>query len=172
MIPFVTPSASKNNQIISATVTLVFTQMKSVPMSISLVNTNIVTHTYIMGSYDETNVQSFVARYFPYVIAYLSPSYLPLMLPIDKEIVKKHLSQGQLIGLVFGSTAVFFLILAIIILAIQKRSQHYSADLSDIYYFSDDEDEEIMKRKNEETNADYEASTIDFIEDDISHIFV
>lgn len=172
MIPFVTPSASKNNQIISATVTLVFTQMKSVPMSISLVNTNIVTHTYIMGSYAETNVQPFVARYFPYVIANLSPSYLPLMLPIDKEIVKKHLSQEQLIGLVCGSTAVFFLILAIIILSIQKRSQQYSADLSDIYYFSDDEDEEIMKRKNEETNADYEASTIDFIEDDISHIFV
>ena len=60
--------------------------------------------------------------YFPYIIYYMSPSYIQTMISL-KVAKKRGLTQEQLIGVTCGTASVFFLILGIIILVIQKRNQ-------------------------------------------------
>lgn len=92
-----------------------------------------------MNSYIETNVETGLYEYFPYVIHFLSPSYVPIQIQIELREPKKKITQEQLIGFICGGTAVFFLILGIIIMIVRKAQMkgiEYGSDylLSDSSY--------------------------------------
>lgn len=46
-------------------------------------------------------------KYFPYIIHYLSPSYIPMYLSF-KVPPKKKITHEMLIGISFGSASIFF----------------------------------------------------------------
>lgn len=98
----------------------------------------------------ETNYETKLFEYIPYIIAYLSPSYVEIKINIDMNKNKKRITQEKLIGVVCGSVAGFFVILSIIILIRQKKnSPIYSA--CDVEYYEYSDDEEIIMITNTKT---------------------
>lgn len=83
------------------------------------------------------------------LIYYLSPSYSPVIVTVEKTLIKKRITQEQLIGVVCGSAAVFFLILSIIAFVVRriKRKVRYS-DLWTIYE-NDENEPEIIQKKSD-----------------------
>lgn len=77
------------------------------------------------------------------MIYFLSPSYVPTYLSIIIN-EKKGISREQLIGVVCGTTAVFFGVLGIIIMII-KRERQKKKKLNDDISFSSEESEDIEK---------------------------
>lgn len=149
----ITPSQTlKKNQIISISISmsLEWTRVKSVSMSITEIKSNIISYTFFMNTMIETNYETKLFEYIPYIIAYLSPSYVEIKISIDMNKNKKRITQEQLIGVVCGSVAGFFVILSIIILILQKKnSPIYSACDVECYEYSDDE--EIIMITNTKT---------------------
>lgn len=104
-----------------------FTYIKSVSYSLSYFES----YSNTM-SVDENNVAVVISlkyeyyTYKPYIIHFLSPTYIPTIL-LEVKFPKKSLSQSQLIGIVCGSAAVFFFTLGLIIMIQQKKNEIKSA---------------------------------------------
>lgn len=98
------------------------------------------------GTYALVASETNYVGYFPYIIYYLSPSFVAkyITIPIPK---KQKISQEQLIGIVCGSASVFFLILGITIRAVRKKKQEESFDIYDFSY--SENEEEILHRAGE-----------------------
>lgn len=114
---FKVSSSNSLVQSFSLSLVLTFIQKRSVSFSFS----NSISISYYM-SYNEiygtytvfiTNIETM--HLFPYIIYFLSPSYLPTIITfsIMKE---KSLTKEQLIGMTCGSVATIFLILYICIM--------------------------------------------------------
>lgn len=117
--------------------------------------------TYFISDSTYGFVYSYTEYYknLPYLIYYLSPSYVSTYILL--EIHKKHLSQEQLIGISCGSAAIFFLMLTIIFLIIEKKQRLKNID----YDFSILSEEEINKlneiEKIDEISSKCEDSSYD-----------
>ena len=77
-------------------------------------------------------------QFFPYIIEFLSPSYVPSYVSLIIS-AKKGISSEQLIGSVCGSVAVLFGVLGIIIIALRKKQMQIIEFNDDDYTFSSDE---------------------------------
>lgn len=121
---------------------LTYVLRKSVSYSFSILESNIYFYSYINGQYTLINSQTNVEFYLPYIIQYLSPSYKPEYTKLENVQIKKKITPEQLIGITCGSAAVFFLILAIIIFAINKKYK-INDDIDDYSISSDDTNEAI-----------------------------
>ena len=143
--------------IYSNSVSLTYVLRKSISFSISffLSNTYSISfnkeeNTYVIVS-AETNYYS----YFPYIIRFLSPSYVETYISINK-IIKKTITQEQLIGITCGSASVFFLVLGVIILFIRHRneSKQIYDEFEDISYSLDEVEIQQSTDKDENQNQD------------------
>ena len=126
--------------------------MRSVSMSASRFKTNVASYTFVNNQYIIINVESYTVSYFPYIIHYLSPYYSPIIIPLDLTI-KNRITKEQLIGVVCGSTAVFFFVLGIIIFVIRRKTQ-IIYDFDDYPDNSSDfsENEAVILQNNEKND--------------------
>ena len=109
-------------------------------------------------------LSTFRLTYFPYIIYYLSPIYVEREVTIN-IFPKRGITPEQLIGLVCGTTSVFFLVLGVIILAVRKhyenKNQYYD-DFEDWTCSSDEvEIRDNIKEKNKENIKEQETVAID-----------
>lgn len=82
---------SKNNaRSLSASMSIVWTYVRSVSMSASYVKSNVISFTYFDNTYIGYNAESYFVVYLPYIIYYLSPSYSNIIILIDTNIRKKE----------------------------------------------------------------------------------
>lgn len=119
-----TPQLPLKNVRYSKSFSLSYTIRKSVSYSLSYVSSNTLELIYdeIKGTYTMAVSQMNYYAYFPYIIYFMSPVYIEREITIEM-VRKSRISPEQLIGVVCGSTSVFFLILGIIILAWKKRNE-------------------------------------------------
>lgn len=102
--------------------------------------------------------------YFPYIINFMSPSYTILYIPIDIN-KKKTISKEQLIGIVCGTTSVFFLILCIIINIIRKKrylTNYLDYDISDESDDIKSEPHNDLPQKEQNNDSDNSTRDLDF----------
>lgn len=85
------------------------------------------------NTYSLIITQSEFEKYFPYIIRFLSPVYVPTIVFIPIKNNKYKISSEKLIGIVCGSVSVFFLILGVIILSIKRK--YFVNDISDDFSF-------------------------------------
>ena len=127
---------------------ITYVKRRSVSFSFSFYLSN----TLIMSFIIEEQTYSYVIsnthfdRYFPYIIQYLSPSFTQTYILRNLDKVKR-ISGEQLIGIVCGSTSVFFLILGIIIIVIQKKYENQFAFEEEDFEDSSDETYITNKKK-------------------------
>lgn len=151
----------------SLTSSLTFINLRSVSFSMSYFLLRTYTFSYNINyeTFYIFETQTFSYKYFPYIIHYLSPTYVASYIGIKPE-KKRKISPEQLIGIVCGSVSVVFLILAIIILVIRKMYENKF--VYDDFSFSSDYDEEECEKEQEimQNNAnnisDNDKSDIDF----------
>ncbi|KAK8897712.1 hypothetical protein M9Y10_015677 [Tritrichomonas musculus] len=133
---------------VSVLISVTFIEQKSVSFSLSHYASNTFMMSYIEneGTYALVASETNYVGYFPYIIYYLSPSFIAkyITIPIPK---KQKISQEQLIGIACGSASVFFLILGITIRAVRKKKQEESFDIYDFSY--SENEEEILHRAGE-----------------------
>ena len=117
--------------------------------------------------------QSLTLGYFPYVIYFYSPVYVEQDIKI--KIMRKRISSEQLIGVVCGSSSVFFLILGIIISKIRRSNElknknnefdyiNLLADDVEINEVQNNEQNEISQIQNNEQTEITDDSSYDFLE--------
>ena len=115
--------------------------------------------------------QTEVAKYFPYIIQFYSPTYLNTVFRFRISNNKKSITPEQLIGVTCGSISVFFLILAIVIFIIRKRHNNYQiSDSLDMSY--DDESTVIIYRlphNNDDNDNINEISTLEYSTTDLKN---
>lgn len=151
-------SKTSKSTTISLSQLLTYVKRKSVSFSISYLQSNTISITYVddIFQYSYINTLVYYQKYFPYIIQILSPSYTATFIRIS-ELNKLSISPEQLIGVVCGSVSVFFIILGIIIFAIRKQNLSSLNDEFDDLSFSSDDPVHIQNEN--ETNADFSEIT-------------
>lgn len=160
---FVSNIISYDSQLITFSLSYVLTYVsrKSVSLSASLGNSYSFLYSYLNGEYTLILTQTNIYNYFPYIIYYLSPSYTAEYITIEIP-NKKRISREQFIGVVCGSTSIFFLILAVIVLIVRKKTSYKIAH--DIYddcflsYSSENNVKEVKDKSEIEINK-YESDS-------------
>lgn len=143
----------------------VFVTMKSVSFSLSYLSSNTMLFTYLdeIGDYGYTFIQSDSFINLPYIIKILSLSYVVSYVPFPIN-RKRHLTAGQLIAIVCGSTSIFLFSAGIIIFTIHKINQNKSSSNFNILSESDDvelikeesdQKEEILKISSDDNDLDF-----------------
>ena len=97
--------------------------------------------------------EPYFSKYNPYIIHYLTQTYVGTRVPFETSLKKTKLSQQNLIGIVCGSVAVFFIILGIIIFVRRKKYEEKSY-YDDIESSSSSESSEV---KEYQVNFDNET---------------
>ena len=151
----------------SKTFSITFFNLRSVSFSYTLSHS--IFHFYDnLGSEILSNTASLF--FLPYIIYYLSPSYVPVYIkfPIKKRII----SPEQLIGVTCGSTAIFFFILFIIIKIVRKNViknnfSYYALFLDDINDQKKDiiitnENKQVSKNLQDEKDSSSADEDMDF----------
>ncbi|KAK8898205.1 hypothetical protein M9Y10_000480 [Tritrichomonas musculus] len=112
-------------------------QRETISISLSLTMVSIKSVSFSISYYPLNSKYSC----FPYVIQFLSPSYVPTYI---KLIIRppKGQNSSQLIGIVCGSAALFFSTLGIVIILIRKKNE-MKMILSDEFYISDESSDGI-----------------------------
>ena len=111
-----------------------------------------------MNSKTICEVETYFQQLFPYIIFSISQTYIVTQFEKSIQNNKKKFSDEQIIGIVCGVTAVFFSILGIVILIIQKKnSLKYDSDLE---IDSDSENE----AENEENQQNIKNQTVNYIQ--------
>ncbi|KAK8845256.1 hypothetical protein M9Y10_021449 [Tritrichomonas musculus] len=124
--PIASPLATLAGITISESVSYIesFVSVRSVTQKMSYVSSQ--GYSYILlanGEYSLTSSNVYVYKRIPYVIYYLSPTYIKTGILLEMNVRKKTITQEQLIGVVCGSVAAFFLILAIIVFVVQRKNR-------------------------------------------------
>lgn len=82
------------------------------------------TISYTISFYNGTNnvfiIESNTYEYSPYIIQFLTQSYVTIIIYCELPIIKKKLTKGQLICIVCGLAALLFIILYIVIMIYRK----------------------------------------------------
>lgn len=139
-----TPTQSLHSHAISKSVSfqLSYIQVKSIDKTNTLYLKETYIHTYIDGSPVAYETQTYLPTVLFYIIHFLSPTYLRFEVSYEIVHPKKKISREMLIGIVCGSTAVFFAVLGFTIMVIRKkRTQEFSSFLensSDSEYVLDE----------------------------------
>ncbi|KAK8887439.1 hypothetical protein M9Y10_038484 [Tritrichomonas musculus] len=139
-MPSLSPTQSVEGLAASMSYFITMTNVRTVSFSYTQVASN--THVLIddpdkgtkMFSLSETNVY----RPMPYIIYSYSQTYRKSYLKLLKP-KAKLITPEKLIGIVFGSVGLFFIILAIIILVYNKKKEVKAFMDDDIFSTSDDE---------------------------------
>lgn len=135
-----TSSSVPSNVFTSLSISIMMVSMRSV--SLSGVFSCSLTFVESFDFEGSTNVQVMKCvesiYYLPFIIYYLSPSYVEVI-QYQAKVEKKKISQSQLIGITCGSAAVFFFVLSLVYL-VYNRSKRMEAFSS--YFGSDESDEE------------------------------
>ncbi|KAK8886567.1 hypothetical protein M9Y10_042031 [Tritrichomonas musculus] len=138
----------------SLTVTLTFVQMRSVSFSLS----NSKSNTFFISFDANKNTISIIMTqsdfwfYFPYIIYYYSPKFVStnIIINISK---RKGITREQLIGIICGSSAVFFIILYTII-AIYRKMTYVNIENEISFSFSYSSEELYKKQFSNENQPD------------------
>lgn len=133
---------------------LSYKYMKSVSFTLDCYMSN--TYSIVIDENGETKVvsfESYFSKYNPYIIHYLTQTYVGTRVPFETSLKKTKLSQQNLIGIVCGSVAVFFIILGIIIFVRRKKYEEKSY-YDDIESSSSSESSEV---KEYQVNFDNET---------------
>ena len=145
------------NYILSLTISITYVSRRSVSFSLSFSSSNSLSYTYFGNEYLLISTQSIYQWTFPYIINYLSQSYVKVYVPVY-VFKKKTISREQLIGVVCGSTSIFFLIIGIIIIASREKKKEYNDFVCD---YSEDE-----KRAKNKESIKNELSVSNYSSDD------
>lgn len=132
---------------------LSYKYMKSVSFSLDYYMFN--TYSIDMDDNGETKIvsfESYISKYNPYIIHYLTQTYVRTKVPFETLLKRPKLSQQNLIGIVCGSVAVFFIILGIIIFVRKKKYEEKS-----FYDDIDSSSSEITEVKEYQVNFDNET---------------
>lgn len=92
--------------------------------------------------------QSYTLRFLPYIIYSISRTYIATHFSIETKINKKRVTQEQLIGIVCGAVAIFFSIVGIVIIAIQKKNRNAKMSEFDEIFSSENESDDTIKETN------------------------
>lgn len=133
----------------SMTFTIIMTSIRTVSFSYSqtLFNTYLLIYNDDQKSYIYSFTGLNTYKYFPYIIYSLSPLHVPTYLELSL-VKKKKLSPESLIGIVCGTTSIFFLILYIVIFSIRKKTKVMSKSDYEYSFSSDDkENTEVCENK-------------------------
>lgn len=138
----------------SLTVTLTFVQMRSVSFSLS----NSKSNTFFISFDANKNTISIIMTqsdfwfYFPYIIYYYSPKFVStnIIINISK---RKGITREQLIGIICGSSAFFFIILYTII-AIYRKMTYVNIENEISFSFSYSSEELYKKQFSNENQPD------------------
>lgn len=145
----------------SISFSVTFFVIRSVSFSFSYSLSNI----YSFNSNEEFIIlQTYSLHLFPYIIHYLSPSYVPSYIPF--LIRKARITAEQLIGIVCGTTAIFFFILYIIIRIVNKSyKQNDNLYWTILGEFIDDLDkgkENLKSQERDLSNDDKNEDSSDY----------
>lgn len=101
----------KDSRTLSVSLSQSFLTLKSVIFSYKSYVSQVFTNCYL----ENEQIQSMCLtemvyyKYEPYIINYLSPTYIYIPISIQIDFNKKSISSEQLIGIVCGSVSIFFL---------------------------------------------------------------
>lgn len=147
-----------DNVVTKLSMSIIMTSMRSVSFYASQYNdfTYLLLYDKEKNTYVYIKSERYTYYHLPMIIYYLSPSYTEVITFQNLEKPKKTLSQSQLIGIVCGSIAVFFLLLYLGIFIYQKKTNRYFLkDISsDISSSSEIENEDQIKKVNIEIDTD------------------
>lgn len=110
-------------------------------------------------------VDSNVTIYLPYVIPFVSPSYIPVAVEIESKVEKSKLKPEQMIGIVCGAVAAFFLICGIVTMAVKKKNKKVFSDILSSGEPSENIETQTKQQTEEitvEFNNNNEGKNIDF----------
>ena len=106
-----------------------FTHVKSVSFSLSYASS---IHSYECMNEDEQSSICFSNSFYftnvPYLIVFLSKTFIPVKVSYEIQYVKKRITGEQLIGIVCGSVACLFSVLGIILFIVRKKYSIVSSD--------------------------------------------
>ena len=68
--------------------------------------------------------QTFLPTQIYYIIYYLSPTHVPLSISLEINHTKKKITAEKLLGIICGSVAALFAIIAIVIFIIRRNQFH------------------------------------------------
>lgn len=146
MIPTVTPSPSNEKESLSRSVSISLTYVKSVSKTASFINSLTMSCFFSDSTCYITYINVLAVTPIPYIIYYLSPTYLEMMVAVNNNMKRKGLNQQQVIGVSCGSAAVFFFILSVGIFIYRKKHFKMYSDLS-LHLSSDLEDDSNMETR-------------------------
>lgn len=128
--------------------------MRSVSFSYSLSNSFLLSFYFINEEYTIIYSQSNLYFNFPYIILYLSPSYMLTYLQFNVNNKKKYITKERLIGIVCGSSSIFFFAIGTIIMI--KNKNNVNKDILDFSISDSDIICDINHDKNslDEKNID------------------
>ena len=127
-----------------------FLTLKSVIFSYKSYVSQVFTNCYL----ENEQIQSMCLtemvyyKYEPYIIYYLSPTYIYIPISIQIDFNKKSISSEQLIGIVCGSVSIFFLIVSLIIF-IQRKIKSNKYILNSGFSIDESSDQKINESINE-----------------------
>lgn len=153
--PTASPSATLAGITVSVSYIESFVSVRSVTQSMSYVSSQ--GYSYILlenGEYSSTLTNVYAYRLFPYIIYYLSPTYIKTGILLEKNVRKKTITQQQLIGVVCGSVAAFFLLLAVIIFIVQRKNRIHEI-YDEVEWFSSESGDETDEHTQEIDEIDY-----------------
>ncbi|KAK8885613.1 hypothetical protein M9Y10_041063 [Tritrichomonas musculus] len=152
-------SLNRRSYSLSITFSITYFRLRSVSYSFSYSIGNIYTVSFHNGEYYSSIITRSMSLYFlPYIIYYLSPSYVPSY--ISFFIRKPRITSEQLIGIACGSAAVFFFILYIVIRIFRKTYKVHND-----YYDWCISEEEIDDNLNENSNNEDLVPNIKYNDD-------
>ena len=118
-----TPKPINKSITLSISLSLMHTRVRTV--SFSYTQTETKTYLIIFNSNDETYqyslTETIILRNLPFIIYSLSPTYFEF--EFQFLVKKKGITQEKLIGIVCGSTAIFFIIVSIVIFIYKKNKE-------------------------------------------------
>lgn len=129
-------------------------EKKSVTFSMSLLFLDIMTKSYIddINGYIDVLLQTYTYKYFPYIIKYLSPSFIATNLFI-KYTHKNKISSEQLIGITCGAASIFFLLIGLAIMIANKNLiNKFNGIDDDTYEYTESDDVYVVDKNGVESN--------------------
>ena len=88
-------------------------------------------------------------KYEPYIINYLSPTYIYIPISIQIDFNKKSISSEQLIGIAYGSVSIFFFLIVSLIIFIQRKIKSNKYISNSGFSIDESSDQKINESINE-----------------------
>lgn len=164
--PF-TPTPSQSYESHIESITMILSQSFVLIKSVTFTITNFPSIYFTKCGDDVFERVEYIQTAFPYIIQFMLPTFISVKMVLDLVMEKKKISPEQLIGSVCGSVTIFFIIIAIIIIALKNKNKlialNNSIDISDISYSSDIDNQQVFENNtfdNKNTQNEIDDSWI------------